>query len=451
MISNKNRNENRNNNENGDGKDIRNENKTYIDDQINKNGNLKRSYFYLLTSIIFFLLLMLISMLFIQNFNINPESDITINLFLFDIFIFIIFVINFEQLLTKYENRFSNIYEPKVKNKTKKNIILIFLNKFFGILENFPYVKSRKRAKKYLIEILGWLFIAFVFSFSTYFRVAIIEFSSYPINNTFRQWTIYFGFYIFAFSTGAFIIFLMSKGEPYKIFKLSVFGVSLMIQIPATFDYLLIKLGILPSDTLPYGYIHWEDFLKAFYTMLLHPDLKYAVGYGYTVMILFLITFTCLYISLKRIELIKIPKFKYNFLFISIRTTLNAILMYSQVMFSAISAFLVQLIIYNRINPDLNLLYYSINNLYILPLFLYLIFLVFYNFFNKNKKLHTKNMNITPVQFELSNDRRSKKNEKIIGFKSKTFELLLKLSFIITGIIIFEFYNYYIIYLIPYK
>ncbi|MHA1271112.1 MAG: hypothetical protein ACTSPY_15065 [Candidatus Helarchaeota archaeon] len=387
-----------------------------------------------LTILVFLILLIIISTIFIINFLILPDGIITIEFFLMDIVIFIIFVFFLERFLYKRENCILETFESGKKCQPKKRNIISAINTIFKILEDFPYNNKIKGKKKLALQVLGWIFIIIIFSFSTYYRMAVVEFAFYPINNTFRQWTIYFGFNIFSVATGAFIIYLFSRSNPHKVFKLSIFGVALMIQIPAMIDFILIKMNVLPIDTLPYGYIHWDDFFKAFYTMLLHPDLKYAVGFGHTVMIIVLLLFTSLYVAIKRFLFFRNCKSNKKYIFISSRIFLNTFLMYSQVLFSAISAFLITLLVNFVAGVNTNLIYFTINNLYFDSLFLYLVFLVIYDYYKKAiHKKHSENKN---SQF---------KNNKLI------IKLGIKLGIIILFVILFQIYNYLIIWILPSK
>jgi len=346
-------------------------------DLVDLDGQIRKFSLFSLVSAITFGLL---STFFIITFYQNPVNPITTFLLIGDIIIFLIFLIFLEKFLSLKEEQVkleflvlqgqtSSLLENEgIDEALTDTGVIGGCNKIFGILENFPYIEKKRGMKKLILQIVGWIGIVLIFSISTIIRV-VVEFADiFTTINKLGYWATYFTFYIFVLAAGAFVLYLTSKQNPYKIFKLAIFGVAILIQLPVWIDYFF------RPESLPYSYIHWEDFFKAFGSFLTHPDISYATGIGYAFMLLALIILFSLYTLVKRIDYASQYESNWKWVFVSSRTVLSGFLIYSLVLFTSISHAVVVNLLKLVDLYTIEYLRFFLFDLYIIPLFLYLIF-----------------------------------------------------------------------------
>lgn len=334
--------------------------------------------------------------------------------------------------IISFFNKINRVLEVSLKKILRS--LEASLNKIFRVLEGFPYIKNKKGKKKFILQIVGWITIVLLFSISVIFRQAFVEFAACGcLRNTIRQWTIYFGFYLFVLSMGALILFFTTKHDPYRVFKLSTFGVIIMTQIPATVDYFFMPTA------LPYSYIKWKDFFIAFKSLFLHPNLNYAVGIGHSVMIISLIVLFSLYVVIKRIGFASHYKSKLKILFIATRTLLSAFLIYFLIVLTAITPTLIIVLLEQYVGSPLPVamtpvVLFIVFNIYFLPLFLFLALEILHE--EKRKKAERLGIFQTNM---LSLARRENKSSQGIFQKSDELKskFKLKLGILIMALIIF--------------
>ncbi|MHA1231441.1 MAG: hypothetical protein ACTSPQ_12405 [Candidatus Helarchaeota archaeon] len=359
-------------------------NKLELENNIN---NAKKDLILSLLNFIIFILLMVCSIFFLFNFQIDPYNSTTISLFIFATIFYIILLISIERLIFIHEIRLVKEFRPdnlKVKGLSKSKDQKNFLEKFFELMEKFPYEYKFKGYKKTLIKYLGWALLIFGFYISVIIKESIFEFQSFNIN--LRNWVQYFGFNIFVCVVGCIVLYIFSRAKLNGVIKLSIVGVAILIQVEVMVDYFFF-----PWE-LPYDDILWNHFFKAFFSFLLNPDLSYATGKGHPVLMLILIILSFSYISVKRLSSLQIQNNK-KYFYIFLRAAIGSFNFYVMTIYAGVTlkfseAFL-SIFITNS-SYFINLAYSMLFLIYFSPLYLLILYKIIYDERDKmNRKFNT--------------------------------------------------------------
>ncbi|MBD3228939.1 MAG: hypothetical protein GF329_12190 [Candidatus Lokiarchaeota archaeon] len=417
---------------------------------IKKENNisiLKSELIFSIITLIIFTILMIFNILFLFNFQVSPNNLWTLILFIISTILYVSITISIEKLLSVKEIKFVN-RNNKNKNRgndqpnsNKRNIFI----KFFKIIEDFPYEGNYKGKTRNFIKFIGWFTLIFIFILAVIVKEAILEFQTFNVNLI--HWTQYFGFFTFVCLSGCLILFLYSKEDLSGIIKLSIVGVAIIIQVEVLIDYFFFPWR------LPYDYVSWNHLFKAFFTLLLDPELSYAAGIGHTVLVLLLFILSFSYIFIKRNKALNINNNK-KYIFLTLRGFIGGfnfymITIYAAIMFRFCEVFLMNFL---PLNPS----FYSItctmvSIIYFLPFFFLIIFKIGYDEKVKNntkmelikdyiKENPGDNINRTENQKWLENIRRKYKPKFLI--KSFIFLLIIIIWCIIIFLTVWVFPNY---------
>ncbi|MHA1270174.1 MAG: hypothetical protein ACTSPY_10345 [Candidatus Helarchaeota archaeon] len=238
-----------------------------------------------------------ISILFLYEFLYLFYSNVNFSVFMFIVIviIFFIFIIYFMKAISIYtENRSLILGKKASKIKTeipdkKKS----FMNNFLYLMEEFPYEDRYTGNKRTIIKYMGWAVLLWLFFTSITIRV-YIEFLTGSIPLIFLIHD--FGFYGFAFMGGTVIMYYFSGKDLSKVIKAGLIGFSIIIQIPTAVDYYI--YGTSMSMRLNYyGFVQWEDLIKAFTTCLMDSKIQsYACKLGHPVMFILLMGLVGMYV-----------------------------------------------------------------------------------------------------------------------------------------------------------
>jgi len=122
------------------------------------------------------IIMAILTIFFIINFQIDPSTFTTISLFLADLVIFFAFIVFLERTLAHKEDSIlirhlvessfqhdkTNSKKESMKNKEKlkeTGRIIAFSNGMFRMLEEFPYLKNKKGKTKRILQVIGWIVI----------------------------------------------------------------------------------------------------------------------------------------------------------------------------------------------------------------------------------------------------------------------------------------------------
>ncbi len=284
---------------------------------IKKSGQIKtifdkRTLFYIKISLILLMTDVFIALIFTFWFYLNPTFSILIFL------VFLLFFCLFLSLILKSTTKFEHN-----KNKLfgiKKAVIRIrVIDYLFSKIENSPNLDTFKKNQKLALKIITWLVFFYAFFVGVYIRT-ILECQTTNIDIS--GWYNFYIFYFFVLAGGAISLFFFSKSEISSVYKMSLMGMALLLQIPIIIDYSL--LGT--ASMLKYDYMRWTDFFISFSTFFLSQKLNYSINLGHPVMFANLIAFTGFYVFYR--NLYPQNRIKRSYFVVILRTILYLITLY---------------------------------------------------------------------------------------------------------------------------
>jgi len=200
---------------------------------------LIRELYYI--SLILLIINVFIALIFTFWFYLNPTFSILI--FLVFLSFFCLFLSLILQSTTKFEHNKNKLFGIK-----KVVIRIRVIDYLFSKIENSPNLDTFKKNQKLALKIITWFVFFYAFFVGVYIRT-ILE--RQTTNIDISGWYNFYIFYFFVLTGGAISLFFFSKSEISSVYKMSLMGMALLLQIPIIIDYSL--LGT--ASMLKYDYM----------------------------------------------------------------------------------------------------------------------------------------------------------------------------------------------------